>query len=279
MSSINIDQLTQSTLPHLHFPVKAQEPEVMTLNHQCSLILGAGSGVGRALAHELASRHHDLILSAREQRDLNATAEDCKIRHKIHAKNFEIDLSEPHFAADFHAERLLSAFPNIHHIFVNTGTADPMDVGLSDANTMRSSHDVHFLNLAMLLSVLTKNAERISLKSVLVCSSISAHSPQTKNISFAASKASLEIYCAGLRSHLANQKVYVQTYILGHVDTSLTYGQKYFMPLSSPKKIAHQMLQHLGQDIGQVYYPGYWRFLVLAFQMLPWRLQRFFNRS
>jgi short-subunit dehydrogenase len=279
MSNINIDQIDQTTLPHLHFPLKAEDPEIMSLSHQCSLILGAGSGVGRALANELACRKHDLILSAPEQRDLLATAADCKIRHKIHAKIFEIDFSEPHFAADFHAERLLSAFPNVHNIFVSTGSADPKDVGLSDSNTMRSSHEVHFLNLALLLSELTKNAEQISLKNLIVCSSITAHSPQTKNISFAASKASLEIYCAGLRSLLANRKVFVQTYILGNVDTSVNFGRKFFMPLSSPKKIAHQMLRHLGQDIGQVYYPRYWRFLVLAFQLLPWRLQRFLSRK
>ena len=278
--NINIDQNMRAHSPPVHFGDEIVETESLSFRKtsyhqgQCSLVLGASSGLGRALATELASRHHDLVLSAGEHRDLLANASDCEIRFGVQVKTFDMDLNEAHFAAAFHAERILSAFPNLQNIFICPASPDPKDIGLSDEQTIRRSNEVHFLNLVLLLSELSKHAEQMALKNILLCSSVLAHTPSSKNISFAASQASLETYCQGLRGLLAAKKILVQTYILGHVDSPFTYGQKLLLPVLPPQFVAKQMLKNLGRNIGQVYLPGYWRVLIFAFGLLPWRLQR-----
>ena len=47
------------------------------------LILGATSGIGRALAAEFASHRYDLILAGRDLEELQALAADLDLRHGV----------------------------------------------------------------------------------------------------------------------------------------------------------------------------------------------------
>ena len=46
-----------------------------------AVVIGASSGLGRALAVELASRKQPLLLVASERRDVEATCADLRLRH------------------------------------------------------------------------------------------------------------------------------------------------------------------------------------------------------
>ena len=65
-----------------------------------ALVVGASSGLGRALAGELARRRHDLLLVASDARDLEAVAADLNLRHGVAVRALALDLSaEPDPAA------------------------------------------------------------------------------------------------------------------------------------------------------------------------------------
>ena len=51
-----------------------------------TVVVGASSGLGRALAEELARTGHELLLVASDPRDLSAIAADLGLRHaaKVH---------------------------------------------------------------------------------------------------------------------------------------------------------------------------------------------------
>ena len=57
-----------------------------------TLITGASGGIGRAFAVELAARGHDLVLSARREEELRATA-DMVSRHGVRTEVLGADLS------------------------------------------------------------------------------------------------------------------------------------------------------------------------------------------
>src|SRR5579875_2818902 len=59
------------------------------------LILGATSGIGKALASELAKLRHNLILAGRNPDDMDAQACDLNIRYGIQAATFEFDALSP----------------------------------------------------------------------------------------------------------------------------------------------------------------------------------------
>jgi len=275
-SKINIDQATHDQM------ITFQKGQTPTSNmnlpaknlRETSLIFGASSGVGRALATELASQDHDLILIAREQVDLIANARDCEIRFGSRVWTFEIDLNEAHFSAEFHIERVCSASPRIQNIFICAGANEAKDTGLSDEQTIRKMTEINFLNLALFISQISKQAARIQLKTILVCSSIAAHAPRSKNIAYASAKAALESFCCGLRHFLSSQNIRVQIYVLGYLDTGLSYGQKLLFPAVEPKLVAQKMIKNLNRDVGRVFYPWFWRFIIVALRFLPWAIYK-----
>ncbi|HET9126999.1 MAG TPA: SDR family oxidoreductase [Propionibacteriaceae bacterium] len=59
-----------------------------------TLITGASGGIGRAFAAELAARGHDLVLTARREEELRATA-DIIGAHGVRTELIPADLSDP----------------------------------------------------------------------------------------------------------------------------------------------------------------------------------------
>ena len=57
------------------------------------LIIGASSGLGKALAYAFARNNHDLILVSRDVRDLSALKTDIENKYKILVEVLEIDLN------------------------------------------------------------------------------------------------------------------------------------------------------------------------------------------
>lgn len=63
-----------------------------------ALITGASKGIGRAIAHELASRKIDLLIVARNEEALRTTAEELRAAFNIEVHYLAADLGEPHAA-------------------------------------------------------------------------------------------------------------------------------------------------------------------------------------
>ena len=65
----------------------------MTKNY--ALITGSTAGIGLDIAQELASRGHNILLTARREDRLKAIAEKLTLDHGVHADFIAADLSEP----------------------------------------------------------------------------------------------------------------------------------------------------------------------------------------
>lgn len=63
-------------------------------NEFYTLITGASKGIGRAIAIEMASRGHNLILHSLPGEGLEKSGQELKETYKIKVKTFEIDLTE-----------------------------------------------------------------------------------------------------------------------------------------------------------------------------------------
>jgi short-subunit dehydrogenase len=60
-----------------------------------ALVTGASAGIGRAIAHELAARRHNVILVARRKPQLQALAGELAEQHGIRAEAIACDLANP----------------------------------------------------------------------------------------------------------------------------------------------------------------------------------------
>jgi short-subunit dehydrogenase len=92
----------------------------MTAISGAAAITGAASGIGRALAIELASRGCDLALADRDEAGLKSLAAEIGAQRKISLHR--VDVSEPDEIAQF-AREAISAHPALNILVNNAGVA------------------------------------------------------------------------------------------------------------------------------------------------------------
>jgi short-subunit dehydrogenase len=85
-------------------------------------LTGAASGIGRALALELAARGCDVALADRDEAGLQAVAAEINRAHSQKVTTHRVDVSEPQQIADF-AQAATSAHPGLNIVVNNAGVA------------------------------------------------------------------------------------------------------------------------------------------------------------
>jgi short-subunit dehydrogenase len=85
-------------------------------------LTGAASGIGRALALELAARGCDLALADRDEAGLAAVAAEIARAHSQKVTVHRVDVAEPPQIAEF-AQAAISAHPGLNIVINNAGVA------------------------------------------------------------------------------------------------------------------------------------------------------------
>jgi short-subunit dehydrogenase len=93
-----------------------------TIRGAAAAVTGAGSGIGRALALELAARGCDLALADRDEAGLQATAAEIGRAGAQKVTVHRVDVGEPQQIADF-AEAAIAAHPGLNIVVNNAGVA------------------------------------------------------------------------------------------------------------------------------------------------------------
>src|ERR1700754_4215098 len=92
------------------------------ISGSAAALTGAASGIGRALALELAARGCDLALADRDEAGLQAVAAEIGRSHKQKGTVHRVDVGEPQQIAEF-ARAPISAHPGLNILINNAGVA------------------------------------------------------------------------------------------------------------------------------------------------------------
>jgi short-subunit dehydrogenase len=92
------------------------------INGATAAVTGAASGIGRALALELAARGCDLALADRDEAGLQAVAAEIGSDAKRRVTTHRVDVGEPSQIAEF-AQAATSAHPALNIVINNAGVA------------------------------------------------------------------------------------------------------------------------------------------------------------
>ena len=235
-----------------------------------ALVVGASSGLGRALASELARRGHELLLVASDARDLDALASDLILRHDVAVRTLALDLgrvAEP-------GARIAEALNGM----------SPLDAVLLAAGHSRRDDDLSLdaLRIGQLLAInlhaplaiahalLPKLLEAHGV--IVLFGSIAAVRGRGRNVAYAASKRGLVSLYESLRQRYSPHELRVQLYQLGFLATNLTHGVQLPTPGADPIVIAKTVVDRLARGSACWYLPRKFALIALVVRALPWTL-------
>ena len=187
------------------------------------LITGASSGVGAALARQLASDGMLLALADRgPAHDLDSVAELCR-KSGATVLTGTLDVCDETRIADF-IEDAAGKDGRLDFVFANAGVIHAAgDDGLST----KSARELMETNYFGAVNTLAPAARIMSLQGyggLVAITSISALVATHGSASYSASKAALMMWTDSLRLSLRETNVSVTNIVLGFVDTPMTHG-------------------------------------------------------
>ncbi|MGH9375905.1 MAG: SDR family NAD(P)-dependent oxidoreductase, partial [Terriglobia bacterium] len=227
------------------------------------------SGIGKALAIELAGLHHNLILAGRNLAELDAQGRDLSIRYGVQTEIFEFDVLSPlslgqplNAMLEKHGDALETAILCVGYL----GTPERAE---DDPVEAKRVLDSNFTGCVLVLQAVARHFAARRHGVICAVSSVAGDRGRQSNYLYCAAKGGLSVYLQGLRNRLHRYGVHVITVKPGFVDTAMTYGKPGLFLLASPQSAARGILKAIRKKKDVAYVPGFWRGIMLAIRLIP----------
>lgn len=233
------------------------------------LILGANSGMAKALIRRLAGPDTRLILASRNLAELRRTAADAAVRGQGPQPlviGFDALRLETHsrFVQD-----LMRRVRTLDEVYVFFGALHPQAEAQKDFQLAQEMLTANYVGAVSVLERLAPHLERRKQGLIVGVSSVAGDRGRQSNYFYGSAKAGFSTYFQGLRNRLAKSGVRVLTVKPGFVDTPMTRHLKKGLLFASPETIARGLIKAVRQKRNVVYLPGYWRWIMLVVRSVP----------
>ena len=238
-----------------------------------NLIIGASSGVGRELAYEFGKNAKNVILVSRDKNDLENLKADLQIKYKIKVDTFELDFSKLSQVTDFFKNNI-SLIENIDGVLFPIGMMKENDNMDSCKDNLDSLFSANFYSQVIFINNILKIFQDRNKGFIVGFGSISGSMGRQVNTVYASAKSALETFFESLIISNQNEKINVQFYKLGYLDTNLSFGKKLLLPKGSAKKISKIVYSNLNKNGIKKYFPFWWIFIDMIIKILPFFISK-----
>ena len=230
------------------------------------LLLGATSGIARALAREFARHGFHLILAARDKDELEILAADARAR----GAGAEVRLFDA-LDYDSHADFWQSC-GEVDGVVACFGVMFDESEASADWNKCRVLLETNYNANVSLLNLVAADFESRQRGFIAVLSSVAGDRARRSNFLYASAKSGLSAYTEGLRARLNPSGVSVTTIKPGPVDTGMTWGKDKLPLLAPPERVASDIYRGLRRGADVVYTPAPWRLIMAILRVVPARV-------
>jgi len=171
-----------------------------------ALITGASGGIGLALARELASRKHDVLLVARSEENLRKQAEEIRLKFGVKADYLSLDLSASSSPSQVTAWLTKSNYP-VDILINNAGFGSWGKFEEVNETEFRGMMQVNMLTVAELCRALIPELKRQPKGYILNVASTAAYQAVPTLALYAATKAFVLVLTRGLNWELKGSSV------------------------------------------------------------------------
>lgn len=182
------------------------------------LVAGASSGIGRATAILLSQLNARVILTGRNEKELNNTLKLMENQDKHIILPFDIN---DHNNYKKYLNECIKDGEKVKGLVYSIGIGKLLPLRVINEKDIDDIFNTNIKSFLIFLSALSKSEYSDSL-SVVVISSMTVHYPYQANIIFSASKGAVEAAILGVAVELAKKKGRINTVIPNYVKTNLT---------------------------------------------------------
>ncbi len=230
-----------------------------------AIVIGASSGIGKALAIELAQKGYEVGVMARRTHLLE------EIPTKSHASY--IDLSKPLEAIE-NIKRMIQDMQGVDLVVINSGTGF-LNTEL-DWEKEQATLDVNVYGFTALAGEVYKYFTKQGHGHLVGISSIGALRGNPIAPAYNASKAFMSNYLEGLRKKAFQAKLPIAITEIrpGFVDTAMAHGDNKFW-VATPEKAAEQIYHTICKQKAHAYVTKRWQLIGWLYQFMPqWLFHR-----
>lgn len=241
-----------------------------------AIIIGASSGVGKALAEEFAKNGHSLLLVSRDSSDLICIASHLSLIYNVNVEFLAIDANAPEeFSKEIYSRA--KNYRDLNWVLFPIGESIEADNGQLEYKAEISILNTNLISIICTTTMLLPLLKNSVAPRIIGFGSIASERGRRSNIIYSCAKRALASYFESIRHLCSDTPVFVQFYKLGYVETQLSFGKKLLFPSIHPKQVAKFVYKNLDNDFGSRYLPWFWRFISFAVISLPWKFFRKLN--
>lgn len=238
--------------------------QIMTPQHGCAWITGASSGIGAALALELASRGWTVAISARRQSELDEIA---NTNERIHA--FVCDVTD-RAAMSKTTAAIEKAHGPIALAVLNAGIYLPTALPEFEADLFDRSFEVNLGGTVNGLNALVPHMVARGEGHISFVASVTGYGGLGTSAAYGATKAALLNMAESLAMDLKANGVHVSSIAPGFVRTPATDSNKFPMPfIIEAEDAAKRIADGLAKNKTHIAFPKRFTFLLRLINLLP----------
>lgn len=234
------------------------------------VITGASSGIGRALAYELAGRGYAIALTARRIEMLEEIRNDLRVKHPAAT----VAIHPLDVVAYDTVAGVLSAcaegLGGLDILFANAGIGLGEKVGRGRFDSARRTVETNLLGAMATVDAAVATFLEQGHGHVVGTCSITAFRGMPRSAAYCASKAGFALYLESLRAEVHRKNIQVTVLYPGYIDTALNDMLKRRPFLISAQKGAALMADMIERKVKSSTVPVWpWRFIVPILKRLP----------
>ena len=228
-------------------------------------IIGASSGIGAALAKELAVRGAKLALSARRKDTLDAIKATLGIDHK----SFALDVTDPEMVMRT-AQAIRAAYGRIDRVIFLAAAYTPMKLTGLDLAVTKQILDVNMLGAFHVIHAIVPIFKEQKAGQIALCGSVAGYTGLPGGQPYSATKAGIINLAESLRAELP-ETIDVKLISPGFVKSELTDKNDFKMPaIISADQAAARIADGLLKSAFEVHFPKRFTCWLKLLTLLPY---------
>jgi short-subunit dehydrogenase len=232
-----------------------------------ALILGAGSGIARAIAAEFAARGHPVLLAARDPAAIERDRADLALRFGVEATAHRFDALETESFETF-----LDGLPRTPRIVVcAVGAMDDQDAAARDPARAAHVIAVNFTGPALILEAAARRLAALEEPTAVIgIGSVAGDRGRAKNYVYGAAKAAFAEWLSGMRQKYSGSQLHVMTVKPGFVATAMTEGMDLPERLTAqPEEVGAAVVRAVRARRDVIYVRPVWRIVMAIIRAIP----------